>query len=94
MSFDIQQTAELVRLNLKPDEKQKLQKEVRSIIGYVEKLNLCQTENVEPTSHVLDLENVFRKDEVKPSEVRDRILNHAPSREGKFFKVPKVVEKE
>ena len=94
MSFDIGKVAELARLNLKPEEKKKLEKELSSILEYVEKLKALDTQNVEPTSHVLNLENVFREDEVKPAEVRDEALNHAPSREGKFFKVPKVVDKE
>ena len=94
MSFDIGKVAELARLNLKPEEKKKLEKELSSILEYVEKLKALDTQNVEPTSHVLNLENVFREDEVKPAEVRDAALNHAPSREGKFFKVPKVVDKE
>ena len=94
MAFDIEKIALLGRLNLKREEKQKLEKDLESILAYVEKLKSLDTEKVEPTSHVLDLENVFRKDEVKPSEVRDAVLEHAPLREGKFFKVPKVVEKE
>ena len=94
MAFDIAKIAELARLNLKPDEKKKLEKDLESILAYVEQLKSLNTDKVEPTSHVLNLENVFRPDETKPSEVRDEVLDHAPQREGKFFKVPKVVEKE
>ena len=94
MAFEIEKIAELARLSLKPEEKKKLEKDLDAILAYVEKLKSLNTDKVEPTSHVLDLENVFRPDQVKPSNVRDNVLNHAPSREGKFFKVPKVVEKE
>lgn len=94
MSFNIDKIAELARLSLKPEEKKKLEKDLESILGYVEKLNAIDTKNVQPTSHVLDLENVFRKDEVRPSEVREEALKRAPVREGNFFKVPKVVERE
>lgn len=94
MEFEIEKIAELARLNLSPGEKKKIQKDIESILAYVKKLESLDTKAVEPTSHVLDLENVFRPDEVKPSEVRDEALGHAPSREGNFFKVPKVVEKE
>ena len=94
MAFEIEKIAELARLSLKPDEKKKLEKDLDSILAYVEKLKALDTTHVEPTSHVLNIENVFRPDEVKPANVRDRVLEHAPLREGKFFKVPKVVEKE
>ena len=93
MAFDIEKIAELARLNLKPEEKKKLEKDLESILTYVEKLNSLDTSKVEPTSHVLNIENVFRKDEVRPADVRDNALQHAPLREGKFFKVPKVVDK-
>ena len=94
MAFEIDKIAELVRLNLKSGEKEKLQKDIQSILGYVEKLNEIKTDSIEPTSHVLDLENVFRPDQIKSCDVRDSVLDHSPQREGKFFKVPKVVDKE
>lgn len=94
MSFQIEQIAELARLSLKPEEKAKLQKDLESILAYVEQLKTVSTDSVEPTSHVLNLENVFREDKPHPSEVRDNVLKHAPQREGNFFKVPKVIEQE
>lgn len=93
MEFKIEKIAELARLNLKPEEAKKLEKELEAILGYVKNLDELDTKNVEPTSHVLNLENVFRKDEAKNSGVRDEVLKRAPSSEGKFFKVPKVVDK-
>jgi aspartyl-tRNA(Asn)/glutamyl-tRNA(Gln) amidotransferase subunit C len=94
MPFDIEAIAKLARLSLKPEEKKKLEKDIASILAYMEQLKAIDTQQIEPTSHVLKLENVFREDEAKPCEVREEVLKHAPGREGKFFKVPKVVEKE
>ena len=90
--INIDQIAELARLNLKPAEREKLSRDLESILGYVDQLKELNTEKVEPTSHVLKIENVFRKDETKPSQIRDDVLKHAPKREEKFFKVPKVIE--
>lgn len=90
--MDIKQVADLARLNLRPEEKDKLSKDLESILAYVDQLQELDTKSVEPTSHVLPIENVFRKDEVCPSKVRDQVLEHAPKREGSFFKVPKVIE--
>ena len=90
--IDINQTAELARLNLKPAEREKLAKDLESILAYVDQLKELDTETVPPTSHVLPIENVFRKDEVKKAGIRDSVLNHAPKRESNFFKVPKIIE--
>ena len=94
MAFDIQKIAELARLHLKPDEKSKLEKDLNAILTYVEQLKELNTEGVEPTSHVLNLEKVYRADEAVLSTVRDKALKHAPQAEGSFFKVPKTVDKE
>ena len=94
MSFEIEKIAELARLNLRPEEKEKLQKDLGAILAYVEQLKALDTAGIETTSHVLNLENVFRADAVLESNVRDKALKHAPQSEATFFKVPKVVDKE
>ena len=90
--INIEQTAELARLNLKPNERIKLSKDLEEILAYVDQLQELKTDNVLPTSHVLPIENVFRKDQAKPSQIWDAVLKHAPKSEGKFFKVPKIIE--
>ena len=90
--FDIERLAELARLSLKPGEKEKLAKNLESILAYVGQLQELNVAGVEPTTHVLEMANVFRPDQVKPCDIRDDVLKHAPKREGLFFKVPKVIE--
>ncbi len=90
--INIEQIAELARLNLKPEERMKLTKDLEAILAYVDQLQEIDTRKIEPTSHVLPLQNVFRKDEAKPTRISEAVLSHAPKREGKFFKVPKVIE--
>jgi aspartyl-tRNA(Asn)/glutamyl-tRNA(Gln) amidotransferase subunit C len=94
VEFKIEKVAELARLNLKPEEKQKLEKDLGAILDYVKKLERLDTSKVEPTSHVLNMENVFRPDEVRPSEAAEKALEHAPQTEGSFFKVPKIVHRD
>ncbi|MCB9799306.1 MAG: Asp-tRNA(Asn)/Glu-tRNA(Gln) amidotransferase subunit GatC [Candidatus Omnitrophica bacterium] len=94
MSFEIEKIAQLARIKLSEEETQKLGSDLNAILQYIEQLGRIPTDGVEPTSHVFNLENVFRKDEVKPVNVRDKALEHAPLRESFFFKVPKVVDKE
>ena len=93
MEFDINKIADLARLNLKPEEKQKLAQDLGAILDYVRKLEKLDTSKVEPTSHVLNMENVFRADEVKSSTAAEKALEHAPQTEGPFFKVPKIVQR-
>ena len=95
MHMDITKVAQLARIKLKEDEKVKLQQDLNHILDYVAQLNELDTKNVEPTSHALNIENVYRKDEVKIWPVRDEVLKFAPlSVDGKYFKVPKVIEGE
>lgn len=89
---EIEHVANLARLNLTPDEKQKMTKELAEIIGFADKLNELDTQGVEPTAHVLPISNVFRKDEVRPSFDREQIISNAPTVEDGCIKVPKVVE--
>ena len=90
--FNIDKIALLARLNLSGEEKSVLARDIEKILGYVGELSKLDTKNIEPTSHVLPMENVFREDERKASRVRDDVLAHAPEREGHFFKVPKVID--
>ena len=93
MEFKIERVAELARLNLKPEEKQKLEKDLGAILDYVKKLEKLDTSSVEPTSHVLDLKNVCRADEARASNAAEKALEHAPNADGRFFKVPKIVQR-
>ena len=75
MKIDINKISKLARLNLTPGEKPKLEKDLESILGYVSKLDKLDTAKIEPTSHVLDFENVYRKDEAKPSDAADMAID-------------------
>jgi aspartyl-tRNA(Asn)/glutamyl-tRNA(Gln) amidotransferase subunit C len=79
-------------LNLTEEEKDKFTLEMASIIEFADKLNELDTEGIEPTAHVIPIQNVFREDEVRPSYDREEILKNAPEKEDGCFKVPKIVE--
>jgi aspartyl-tRNA(Asn)/glutamyl-tRNA(Gln) amidotransferase subunit C len=65
---DVRHIAKLARLKLSDDEVKKFSKELTSILDYIDILNELETEEVEPTAQVTGMTNVFRNDEVKPSE--------------------------
>lgn len=62
------------------------------ILDYVEKLNELDTSAVPPMSHVLDLYNVTREDQVEQRITRDEALKNAPDADSEFFRAPKVIE--
>jgi aspartyl-tRNA(Asn)/glutamyl-tRNA(Gln) amidotransferase subunit C len=91
---DVEYVAKLARLELSEQEKERYAGQLESILGYIDKLNALDTTNVPPTSHVMNLKNVWREDEFKPcpDATREALLAIAPEREDDFFKVKKVIE--
>ncbi|MEN2994124.1 MAG: Asp-tRNA(Asn)/Glu-tRNA(Gln) amidotransferase subunit GatC [Thermodesulfovibrio sp.] len=88
----VKHIAMLSRLELSEKEIELYQQQLSRILDYVEKLSEIDTTSVEPTSHVIELKNVFREDEVKPSLSRDEVLRNAPDSTDKFFRVPKIID--
>ena len=88
----IDYVADLSRLRLNEEEKDRAEKDLGSILTYMDKLNELDTAGVEPMSHAFPVKNVFREDEVRPSENREVLLQNAPVKQDGCFKVPKTVE--
>lgn len=89
---DVEHVAKLARLAMTPDEMDKVTEQLSDIVRYVEKLNELDTEGIEPLAHVLPVYNVFREDKVWESLEIEKVLHNAPDKEGRFFKVPAVIE--
>lgn len=89
---DVQHVARLARLNLTPEEESMFTEQLNAILQYAEKLNELDTEGVDPTTHVLPLNNVMRADEVRESLPIEKVLLNAPDEEDGQFKVPAVLE--
>ena len=81
----------LARLNLREEEVEKFTGQLGAILEHVSKLNEVDTEGVPPTSHALDLVNVFREDAVTESPI-ENMEKMAPDFEKGHFRVPKVIE--
>jgi aspartyl-tRNA(Asn)/glutamyl-tRNA(Gln) amidotransferase subunit C len=80
--------ARLARLRLTEEEAQQMQRELSSILDHIENITSLDLEGVEPTSHVVELENVLRPDEPRPSWPRERMLELAPDPADGGFRVP------
>ena len=80
--------ARLARLRLTDDEVERMSGELSSILDHIEKINELDFDDVAPTSHVIDVENVLRADEPRPSIPRERALEQAPDPADDGFRVP------
>lgn len=90
--FDIHYVADLARLQLTPDEEQRLAAQLGNILGYVEQLRSVDVAGVEPTSHAFPLVNVTRPDTQNPGLSQEDALRNAPLKSNGLFVVPKIVE--
>ncbi|MDY0212202.1 MAG: Asp-tRNA(Asn)/Glu-tRNA(Gln) amidotransferase subunit GatC [Desulfuromonadaceae bacterium] len=88
----VEQVACLARLEFAPAEIEILTDQLEAILARVEQLNELDTDTVEPTSHAVPLENVFRDDEVRDSIGVEQALRNAPLQAQDCFVVPKVIE--
>ncbi len=80
--------ARLARLELSEEELERMSSELSGILEHVERMNELDLEGVEPTSHVVALENVLRPDEPRPSLPREEALEPAPDPAQGAFRVP------
>ena len=88
---DVEHIAKLAKLEFTDAEKEKFTHQMNKILEYMEQLNKLDTGSVEPLSHVIELSNVFRADELKPGVSTEDALKNAPEKNEQFFNVPKVI---
>lgn len=89
---DIAKVAHLARLKLSDQELDTFTSQLGQVLGYVDVLNELDTEDVEPMVHAIEVDNVFRKDEVRPSLSREAALQNAPLTDGKYYLVPQILK--
>ena len=89
---DIKHLAELSEFSLSEKEIDSLQEDLQGIIGYISQLDELDTDNVEPTYQVFEMENVWRDDEILPQEAdREALLALTKETKDNQIKVPKVL---
>ena len=88
---EVKKVAQLARLELNESEIQEHADQLEKILDYIKQLEKINTENIPCTTRAIEVVNVLRKDEKKNYENSEEILDLAPSRENKFFKVPKII---
>ena len=95
MSLDrstVEKVAQLAKLAIDEEDKDRLAGELSAIIGFVEQLGELDTEGVEPMTSVVEANAPLRNDVVNDGNIPEKVLANAPERVQDFFAVPKVVE--
>jgi len=89
---DVDTVAALARLSFTDEEKEEMMDILNNILEYFDKLSELDTEDVEPLTHILPVQNVMRGDDVKPSYDQETALKNAPKHDRGHFVIPKVIE--
>ena len=89
---EVEYAAMLARIEVSEEEKELYSEQLSTILAFFDRLKEVDTENVQPTSHVVDLVNAYRADEVRPGPGVEAVLANAPERAQRFFRVPKILD--
>ena len=90
--INVAYVANLARLNLDLEACALFQRQLGTVVQYVQQLGALNLEGIEPTSHGQPVCNVFRADEERAGLDHERVLHNAPARFGEEFKVPRIME--
>ncbi len=89
----VDKLSNLAQLQFSETEKEEIKADLNKMIGFIEQLEKIDTTGVEPLLHISDAVNVLREDKLAGSISREAALLNAPSSDGQFFTVPKVIKK-
>ena len=82
----------LAKLNLSEEAKKKAGEDMSRMLEYIDKLNELDTRGTAPMSHIFDISNVFREDEITNGDQSGEMLSNAPRQKDKQYQVPRTVE--
>ncbi|MDH3305956.1 MAG: Asp-tRNA(Asn)/Glu-tRNA(Gln) amidotransferase subunit GatC [Acidimicrobiia bacterium] len=94
IDIDIAHVARLARIALSDEELEQYRSQLGVILDHAAQVQSLPTDGVPPTSHPLDMVNAFRDDEVRPSLLRDDVLEQAPDAVDGYFRVPPALDVE
>ncbi len=88
---DVEHVAQLARLGLTDEELVRLEGQLNHIVDQYAVLSELDTEHIPPTAQTIELENILRADEVRPSLPQAHVLGNAPQTSGDYFIVPPIL---
>jgi len=95
---ELDHIAKLARVNVAPEKRETLKKDLSAILDYIEKLNKADTSSVEPLYQTTGLINVTRTDEPRQEfpmteKLKELLIDQAPARKERFVKVKSILKK-
>ena len=90
--FKIDHVANLARIDLTAEEKERFTAQLADVLGYIAQLNEVNVDGVEPTAHAFPVVNVWAADVPEPGLSVEDALRNAPEQRDNMFVVPKVVD--
>ena len=91
---EIEQLAELARLEIAPEQLESYAEDCQKILAYVEALSEVDVSEVEAMSHVHGVVNVYREDEQRNFENSEKLIEGVPDKSGTHIRVPLVIDQE
>ena len=89
---EVRRVAALARLRLTAEDEERLTADLANILDAFARLSTIDTSAVAPTAHVEEDRPAFRDDAVTNPPATEGLLTNAPARDGRFFRVPKIIE--
>jgi aspartyl-tRNA(Asn)/glutamyl-tRNA(Gln) amidotransferase subunit C len=87
----VEKVSLLARLRLSDAELETMTSQLGQVVDYMALLGELNTASVEPMAHAIEVANVFREDELRPSLERESALSNAPHHDGECYLVPAVL---
>ncbi|GDX48117.1 MAG: Asp-tRNA(Asn)/Glu-tRNA(Gln) amidotransferase subunit GatC [Bacteroidota bacterium] len=89
----VDKISDLARLEFLGEEKEQIKKDLQQILGFVEKLNEVNLDQIEPLVYITDEVNILRDDVAEEHVSKEQALRNVPLRDSDYIKVPKVIKK-
>ena len=91
---EVEHIANLARLQISEEETTEMQETLETILNFANQIDSAKTSDIEPTYHVLDLQNVLREDTAIEGIPQEQALKNAKETEDGQFKVPSIMNEE
>jgi len=88
---DVEHIGWLARLKIDEEQLEGYARQLNSVLDYFQQLDEVDTQDVEPTYHILDMNNVFRDDKTTKSMSQDEAIANAPKKQKGYFKAPRII---
>lgn len=89
----VDKISDLAHLEFLGEEKEQIKKDLQQILGFVEKLNEVNLDQIEPLVYITDEVNILRDDVAEEHVSKEQALRNVPLRDSDYIKVPKVIKK-